>query len=185
LQSLQEIDPVKAKDLAVDLLATINKNPVIYESLVAISKVDLDEAILQATRYDNNPSPAIHAARAAIYARKGSGVTLDFFKNQKSKELSIDYLEEFITSLALFLSKQNDNVQREGLDLIRSGFYLQGPLPQYRRFYTITGLINHMAVETNPAYKESLRLLIKELYHQEDDPYLKGLLEEAFSALLD
>ncbi len=185
LQSLAELDPQKAKAVAIGLLESTNKNPVIYESLIAIANVDVDAAAMQATRFDNNPSPAIHAAFAAIYAKKGSGASLDFFRNEKSKNISIDYLEEFITSFALYLSRQDAATQQQGMDLIKSGFFLQGPVPQYRRFYVITGLINHYAVESNEAYKENLRLAIKELYGQEKDPYLRDVLKEGFGDILD
>src|SRR4030095_14259591 len=51
LESLMEIDPGKAKDLALRLLDTTDKNPIIYEALKAIAAVDIDEALRQATRY--------------------------------------------------------------------------------------------------------------------------------------
>lgn len=185
LQSLIELDPLKAKELAISLLQSTNKNPVIYESLIAISNVDVNEAVLQATRFDNNPSSAVYAARAAIYAKKGNGISFDFFANEKAQNISIDYLEEFITAFARYLSNQDATTQQKGLVLLKSDFFLKGPIPQYRRFYMITGLVEQFTAETNAEYKEKLRLTIKHLYEQEKDPYLREVLEDGFKELLD
>ncbi len=185
LQSLIDLDPLKAKDLAINLLQSTDKNPVIYESLIAISNVDVNEAVLQATRFNTNESAAIYAARAAIYAKKGSGISFDFFTSEKAQKISIDYMEEFIRAFALYLSKQNAETQQKGLNLIKSDFFLKGPIPQYRRFYLITGLVEQYMVEENTAFKEKLRLTIKDLYEHETDPYLKEVLEEGFKELLD
>jgi hypothetical protein len=140
---------------------------------------------LQATRFDNNPSAAVYAARAAIYAKKGSGISLDFFKNEKAKSLPVDYLEEFASSLALFLSKQDAVTQQKGLDLLKSDFYLKGPLPQYRRFYIITGLVSRYNQEFNATFKEKLKATINSIYQQEEDSYLKEVLRESFGDLFD
>ena len=185
LQSLAELDPEKAKDVAINLLQSTDKNPVIYESLIAISNVDIDEAILQATRFDSNPSPAVYAARAAIYAKKGSGISLEFFQNEKARNIPLDYLEEFVSALALFLSKQDAVTQQRGLELLKSDFYLNGPVPQYRRFYIITGLINRYNQEFNAAFKEKLKATINAVYQQEEDSYLKEVLRESFGDLFE
>ena len=176
---------VKAKDVAINLLQTTNKNPVIYESLIAISNVDVDEAVLQATRFDNNPSPSIYAARAAIYAKKGSNISYEFFTNEKAKNIPLDYLEEFISSFATYLSKQDAATQQKGLDLIKSDFFLNGPITQYRRFYIITGLAKRYNEEFNAAFKEKLRTTMVAIYNQEKDSYLKEVLKESFGDLLD
>lgn len=178
LQSLLSLDPAKAKDLAISLLETTKKSPVIYEALIAVANVDVDAAILQATKFDNNTSDAVYAARAFLFAKKGSGASSDFFRNAKAKKISLDYLEEFVTAYALYLSKQDAATQQKGLDQIRSGFFMDGPVPQYRRFYTIAALSAHYAVETNAAYKASLRSVMRDLYNQETDPYLKEVLKE-------
>ena len=185
LQSLAELGSLRAKDLAIDLLKTTNKNPVIYDALIAIANIDVDEAVLQATRFDNNPSPAIHAARAAVYARKGSSISFDFFSNEKAKSVPLDYLEEFIKSFALYLSKQEVAVQQKGIDLLKSDFFLTGPNPQYRRFYVITGLVNQYTQETDATFKEKLRLTIREIFSHEKDSYLREVLQGGFGDLLD
>ncbi|MEO5905302.1 MAG: DUF3458 domain-containing protein, partial [Saprospiraceae bacterium] len=185
LQEMMELDPVKAKLLAEKMLETTTKNPVVYDALMAIAKTDLDAAILQATRFQNNPSPAIYAAQAGLYARKGTGINLEFFKTDRAKNIPIDYLEEFITALALYLSKQEATVQQEGIDLLKSTFYLNGPIPEYRRFYLITGLMAQYTIETNQAFKNSLQQTIKYIYEQEKDDYLKEVLREGFGSVLE
>ena len=79
LQALTELSPEKARDLAVEMLKTTDKTPVIYDALIAVSNVDPDEAVVQAKKFENNPSIAIYAARAAIYAKKGSGADYNFY----------------------------------------------------------------------------------------------------------
>lgn len=185
LQSLMELDSQKAKIVAEKLITTTKKNPVIFDALTAIAAVDLDAALQHATRFQNNPSPALYAAQANLYAKKGSGVTIDYFKSEQAKKIPIDYLEEFITSLALYLSKQSAQVQQEGLDLIASDFYLQGPIPQYRRFYLLTGLWGQYVVEMNNSYKNQLKKTIKKVYEGESDTYLRQILKEGFGAVLD
>src|SRR5687768_1538310 len=184
LQSLTSLDPVKAKDLAVSLLETSNKNPIIYEALRAIAFIDIDAALSYAAKYENNPSDAVFAARASLYAKKGT-IPFEFFTSERAKNISLDYLEEFIVSFAQYLSKQDQATQQKGIDLIKSGFFQQGPVPQYRRFYIITGLINHYASDGSTLYKENLRQLIKYLYEQETDPYLKEVLGEGLREFID
>lgn len=184
LQSLVELDPEKAKDLAINMLQTTDKNPVIYDALLAVANVDADEAMRQAERFENNPSQAVYAARAAIYAKKGSSVSYDFYTNEKARNMPVDYLEEFITSFALYLSKQDAATQQKGFDLIKSDFFLTGPLQQYRRFYVITGLVNQYVVEFNMTFKEKLKAVIKDVYDQEDDSYLREVLKEGFGEML-
>jgi hypothetical protein len=185
LQKLMELDPPKARIMAERLLETTKKNPVIYDALMAIANEDLDAALLQATRFQNNTSPAIFAAQAALYARKGSGINLDYFRSERARSLPIDYLEEFIGAFAEYLSKQNASIQQQGLDMVRSNIYLTGPIPQYRRFYLITGLMSQYTKETNASFKENLRQTMKYLYSQEPDDYLKEVLREAFGDVLE
>ncbi|MDQ3015503.1 MAG: M1 family metallopeptidase [Bacteroidota bacterium] len=185
LQVLAPLDEMKAKLVAEKLLETTKKNPIIYDALMAISKIDLNAAILQTTRFQSNESPALYAIQAELYARKGSGVTLDYFKSEKAKSISIDYLEEYITSFALFLSKQPEAIQQQGLDLLKTDFYLQGPVPQYRRFYILTGLLEQYNKESNAAYKDKLRQTIKAIYANEPDDYLREILKEGFGNILD
>ena len=83
LESLANLDPLRAKDLAIRLLDSTDKNPIIYLALISIAAVDIDEALRQATRYDQNNSPAIYAARADLYAKKGSGTSDEIFKDER------------------------------------------------------------------------------------------------------
>jgi len=167
------------------MLQTTNKNPVIYDALMTIANVDVNEAALQSTRFDNNQSPAIYVARASIYAKKGSGVSFDFFKDDRAKNIPVDYLEPFITSFALFLSKQDAATQQRGIDLMKSDFFLTGPTQEYRRFYLITGLVNHYNVETNATFKAKIKSLIREIFEQEKDSYLREVLESGFPDILN
>lgn len=185
LQSLIEIAPEEAKVLAIDMLKSTDKTPIIYDALIAISNVDPDQAMIEAKRFENHPSLAIYAARASVYAKKGSGADYNFYTDAKAKNIPIDYLEQFISSFALFLSKQDAVTQQKGLDLIKSGYFLSGPVPQYRRFYVITGLISQYSGEFNQAYKQKLRDTIKAIYAEEQDSYLREVLESSFGELLD
>ena len=97
------VDPMKAKEIAIDMLETSDKTPVIYAALRAVAAVDIDEAVHWVTHFKDNPSPAIYAAKAAIYAQKGNIVALDFFTTEKAAQIHEDYLEEFISAMALYL----------------------------------------------------------------------------------
>lgn len=185
LQSLLQLDPSKARILAEQLLATTDKNPVIYDALMAIADEDIDAALLQAKKFENNPSPAIYAALAGLHARKGSGITIDYFKTERAKNIPIDYLEEFISAFSEYLSKQDAAGQQEGLALLKSDFFLQGHIPQYRRFYLITGMMSQYTKEANPTFRENLRQAMKYLYEREQDDYLREVLREAFGELFE
>ncbi|MEP6646679.1 MAG: M1 family aminopeptidase [Saprospiraceae bacterium] len=185
LQSLKDLAPDKAKVYALKLLETTEKTPVIYLALTAIAAVDIDEALRQATRYDQRSSPAIYAARAELFAQKGSGASLAFFKDDKAKILPVDYLEEFIASLAKYISGQSSTVQDEGLKLLNSEFYLQGPNRDYRRFYVILGLVKQYREEHDGALKNNLLILIKKHYSLETKSYLKDALKQGLGDMLD
>src|SRR5688500_747314 len=101
------------------------------------------------------------------------------------KNIPMDYLDKHIGSIELLLSKQDAATQQKGLDLIRSGYFLSGHVPQYRRFYVLTGLISQYSNEFNQAYKEKLRDTIKAIYAQEEDSYLREVLSSSFGELLD
>ena len=68
---------------------------------------------------------------------------------------------------------------------MKSNFFLSGPNQEYRRFYLITGLVDHYASELNMTYREKIREIIKAIYAQEKDSYLKEVLKEGFGEILD
>ncbi len=185
LESLMGVDDEKAKDVALKLLKTTDRIPVIYACLQAIAAVDVAEASRQYEQFKNNPSPAIYAAGATINAKSGTGLTLDFFRTEKAANISDDYLEEFIGALTLFLSSQPTAIQDEGLALIDSDFYLRTKDPEYRRFYLITGMLNQYAEDVDPVYQAKLLATINSLYKKEPNEYLRSVLKEGLGDLLD
>ncbi len=185
LESLGNLDPVQAKDLAMRLLDSTNKNPIIYLALKSIAAVDIDEALRQATRYDHNNSSAIYAARADLYAKKGSGTSLDFFKSEHAKNLPLDYLEDFIVSFVKYIYTQSQVVQDEGLQLLNSEYYLQGPGRENRRFYLIMGLARQYMEQNDGSYKSRLLEAIKRQYSKETNSYLRDALKEGLGDLID
>ena len=185
LESLMGVDDDKAYNVALKLLRTTDRIPVIYACLQAIAAVDVQEASRQYEQFKNNPSPALYAAGATIYAKSGSGITLDFFRTDKAANVSDDYLEEFIGALTLFLSGQPTAVQDEGLAIIDSDFYLRTKDPEYRRFYLITGMLNQYAEDTDPVYQAKLLATINSLYDKETNEYLRSVLKEGLGDLLD
>jgi aminopeptidase N len=184
-ESLRETDPMKAKEIAIDLLETSGKTPVIYSALKALAAVDIDEAVHWVTHFKDNPSPAIYTAKAAIYAEKGNIVNLDFFTTAKAAQIDEDYLEEFIGAMALFMSKETSAIQDKGLGIVDSDFFLKTANPEFRRFYLITGLLKQYAEETNTNYKDKLLTTINSLYNKETNEYLRGVLKEGLGDLLD
>ena len=185
LESLMSVDADKAKEVALKLLKTTNRIPVIYSSLQAVAAVDVDEASKQFTQFQDNPAPAIYAAGATIYAKSGKGISLDYFRTDRAANISDDYLEEFIGALSLYISGQSSAMQVEGLALIDSDFYLRTVAPEYRRFYLITGMLNQYAEEKDPVYKAKIMATINSLYKKETNEYLRSVLKEGLGDLLD
>jgi hypothetical protein len=179
------VDPEKAKEVALKLLKTTNRIPVIYSSLQAVAAVDVDEASRQFSQFENNPAPAIYAVGATIYAKSGKGITLDYFRTDRAANIIDDYLEEFIGALALYISGQSSAVQDEGLALIDSDFYLRTVSPEYRRFYLITGMLNQYSDDKDPVFKAKIMATINSLYKKETNEYLRGVLKEGLGDLLD
>jgi len=186
LESIAELDKWKAKEIALRLLDSTDRVPIIYSALKAVAAVDIDEAIHRIAHYQDNPSPAIYVAKASIYAQKGNIVKLDFYTTEKAAKIDENYLEEFIGAMALFMSGEPADVQDEGLKTIDSEFYIWSvPDWQYRRFYLITGLLKQYAEEKESGYQAKLLNTIKSLYNKETNEYLKGVLKESLGELLD
>jgi hypothetical protein len=185
LESLMKTDAWKAKEIALHLLDSTDKTPVIYTALHAIAAVDVDEAIHQLSHFQNNMSSAVLAVKASIFAKKGNAVDLDFYTSKEAAGIHENYLEEFISAMALFMSGQPSTVQQKGLAIIDSDFYLKAKDPQYRRFYLITGLLKQYSEETNMVYQSKILDTIKSLYNKETSEYLRGVLKEGLGELLD
>jgi len=185
LESLASLDKMKAKEIALRLLPTANRTPVIYAALKAVQAVDIDNAIHWVAHFEENTSSALYAVQASIFAQKGNMVPMDFFTNERAQQISDDYLEEFIGAMALFLSAEKPAVQDSGLAIIKSDFFLQTPDPEYRRFYLITGLLNQYVNEKDFVYQGKMLETIRSLYHDETSEYLKGILKEGLGELLD
>ncbi len=185
LESLSHLDPEKAKTYAVKLLDSTTKTPVIYLALTSIGAVDVDEALRQSTRFKENTSPAIYAARAALYAQKGSGTSLEFFRDQRAKDLPVDYMEDFIMSLTKYISIQAPSVQASGLQMLGSDIYLKGPNPEYRRFYLILGLVKYYREASEGNFKSQVVALIKQHYRLETNEYLKDALKQGLGDMLE
>ena len=185
LESLTELDKNKAKEVALQLLKTTEKVPVISAALKAVAAVDIDEAIHQLAHFRHIESPAMYAVEATIYAKKGNAVSLDYFMTPQAAQVSDEYLEDFIGAMALYLSGQPAVVQDQGLKVIDSNFFLQTADPQYRRFYLITGLLNQYVQEKDKTYHEKILDTIRSLYNKETNEYLRGVLKEGLGDLLD
>ena len=123
--------------------------------------------------------------RASIYAKRDSGLTLEYFKTPEAAAIDENYLEELIAALARFLASQSSAVQAEGLALVDSDFFLKTQENTYRRFYLITGLLTQYNEETNEYYKGRLLTTIRSLYSKESDDYLKSVLKEGLGDLVD
>ncbi len=185
LESLSESDPQKAKDIAVRLLERTDKVPIIYASLLAVAEVDIDEAMHWVTHFEGSESEALYVARASIAARKEDSITLDYFFTDKAAKLTDDYLEEYIASIALFLSSQPAAVQQSGLNKIDSPFFLNTKDPEYRRFFLITGLLRQYSLEEDVIYQDAILQTINSLYQKETSEYLKSILKDGLGDLLD
>jgi hypothetical protein len=185
MESLAEADKWKAKEIALRLLDSTDRVPVIYSALNVVAAVDLDEALHRAAHYQDHPSPALYAARASIYAKKGNAVTLDFYTSDKAAAMPEEYLEEFIGAMALYLSGQPSAIQDKGLGIINSDFFLKTKYPEYRRFYLITGLLRQYGQEEDSVYQAKIMATINSLYQKETNEYLRSVLKEGLGDLLD
>lgn len=184
-QGLSELDPLKAKEIAIDLLETTDKAPVIYSALTTLAKSDLDEALHQVSHFQNHPADAVFSAEATIFAQKGNLLTLDYFKTPRAARIKDEFLEEVIGALALYLSGQPPIEQDKGLNLINSDFFLQTADPQYRRFYLITGLIRQYSLEQNVDFQQKILNTVKQIYSNETNEYLRSVLKDGLGELLD
>lgn len=182
---LSPLDPIKAKGIAIELLETTDKAPVIYSALSALTSSDLDEALHQVSHVQNHPADAVFAAEANIFALKGGILTLDYFKTPRAAGIKDEFLEDLIAALALYLSGSSAEEQEMGFSLIRSDFYLKTADPQYRRFYLITGLLRQYGREQQEGFQQKLLDTVKYLYHQETNEYLRSVLKDGLGDLLD
>ncbi len=185
LESMMEIDQNKARDIAVHMISSAKRVPIIYTALKAIAEVDVDEAAQQLSRFEDENADAIYVIRANIYAKKGDGLTLDYFKTPQAAAINENYLEEFIDALTLYLSAAPVSVQDEGIALINSGFFLKGDSHDYRMYYLITGTLNQYNEEGAGPYKDKLRHTIRSLYAAVKDDYIKGVLKEGLGDMVD
>ena len=185
LESLRELDPEKANDVAIKILQTTDKVPMIYSSLLTIADRDLDDAAHWLSHFKDIDAPSLYAAHAAIYARKGTGLNLEYFKTKESAQMKEDYLQDYIGAMALYLSRQQPSIQDEGLALVESDFFLRTADNEYRRFYLITGLLGQYYQEENEIFKSKLLSSIKNMYNKETNEYLRSVLQEGLGDLLN
>jgi aminopeptidase N len=185
LESLRELDPEKANEVALKILQTSDKVPMIYSSLLTIAAHDQDDAIHWLTHFKDMDAPALYAARAVIYAPKGTTLNLDYFRTKESAQMKEDYLQDYIGAMAQYLSRESTKIQDEGLALVTSDFFLRTADNEYRRFYLITGLLGQYYQEENESYKTRLLSAIKDMYNQETNEYLRSVLQEGLGDLLD
>jgi aminopeptidase N len=185
LESMIEVDKNKARDMAVHILKTAKRVPIIYTALTAIADVDVDEAVQQLSHFENENADAIYVVRASILAKKGNGLSLDYFKAPQAAAINENYFEDLIKALTLFLSSAPTNVQDEGMALINSNFYLTGSEPDYRIYYLITGTLNQYNEEKTSPFKDKLRDTIHSLYGKVKDDYIKGVLKQGLGDMVD
>jgi aminopeptidase N len=185
LESLMNVDKEKASQVAIHLLPSAKRIPLIYTALTAIAEVDVDEAIRQLGNFENERADAIYAVRASIYAQKGNMLTLDYFKTPQAATIDENYFEELIKALTRYLSESPESVQDTGIALINSDFYLKVSQPDNRLYYMITGIINQYDQEADGPFKQKLREAIRTIYHKVKDDYLKGILKQGLGDLVD
>jgi len=185
LESLVEMDENKAKDAAIHFLKTADRVPMIYAAINAVSKVDVDEAVQQLSHFENQSADAMYALRASVLAKKGSGLSLDYFKTEQAARINENYLEELINAMARFLSAAPVTTQDEGLSLLNSNFYIAEGNADYRLYYMITALVNQYNEESNESFKDKLRDSIRSLYAKVKDDYLKGVIKEGLGDMVD
>ena len=178
-------DTAITKQLAVHLLDTTDKVPIIYSSLKVLASTDVDEAIHWLAHVKDQSAPAIYAVKAEIFAKKGNLLTLDFFTNDTAAQMTDGYLEDFIATMAFFMAGESAAVQDKGLAIIDSDFFLQTEYPAYRRFYLITGLLKQYMMEGSSPYQTKILNTVKSLYSKETDEYLRGVLKEGLGELVD
>jgi hypothetical protein len=157
----------------------------IYAAISAIAKVDVDEAVQQLSHFENERADAIYALRADVLAKKGSGLSMDYFKTEQAAKINENYLEELITAMARFLSSAPVTTQDEGLSLLNSNFYITEGNADYRLYYMITALVTQYNEEPGDPYKDKLRDTIRSLYGKVKDDYLKGVIKEGLGDLVD
>ena len=184
LESLMNLDPVKAKEVAVHFLKTASRAPMIYAALKAVAAADVDEAVTQLARFENAEWDAVYAVRASIYEKKGGLLTLDYFKTPQAAAIHENYLEELIGAMLNYLATQPASVQEEGLALIRSDFFL-GKSSDYRTYFLINSLVLQYNEETNSAFKTKLHDAIRGLYIKIEDDYIKSIVKEGLGDLVD
>jgi hypothetical protein len=90
----------------------------------------------------------------------------------------LDYLEDFVVALVSYLSSQPQSVQNEGLQLLNSEFYIQGPNKQYRRFYLLVALAKQYSELHEGTFKTGVLGAIKNHYAKETNDYLKSALKQ-------
>jgi len=178
-------DTARAKQIALRLLDTTNKVPIIYAALKTVAATDIDEAIHWLAHVKDHSPPAIYAIKAELFAQKGNMLDLDFFTTDTAARMSDGYLEDFISSMALFMSGESSALQDKGLAIIDSDFFLRTQYPQYRRFYLITGLLKQYSLEEGGPYQTKILDTVKSLYNKETDEYLRGVLKEGLGELVD
>ena len=185
LESLIEIDPEKAHVIAPRILKATNKVPLIYTALNAIAKVDPNEAAMQFKPYEKNESDAMYAIKASIYAQQAKALTLDYFKTPQASSIDEIYIEDFIHAFAEYLSTAPAEIQQEGIALMKSDYYLNGPDPEYRMYYIITGISYQYYAEDKGPYRTELLNAMRSIYKKIQDDYLKGELKAGFGNLLE
>jgi aminopeptidase N len=186
LETLRESENPVAKDLAVKVLQTTNKEPLIYSALMTLAYADTDDAVHWLTHFKDMKGDAIYTARAVINARyKGGDLNLQYFKTKEAARIKEEYINDLIGALAYYLSGQPDEVQDQGLKLAESDFYLNAPDPEYRQLYIITGLLQQYGIEENEEFQDKLIASVNTIYDQMSDEYLKGILKEGLGDLID
>ena len=112
-------------------------------------------------------------------------MSIEFFKDERAKNLPLDYLEDFIMSLIKYISNQSPAIQEQGFKLMNSEFYLQGPGQEYRRFYLILALAIEYRDQKDSNFRNSLLATLKSNYNKETNSYLKGALKHGLGNMVD
>ena len=185
LQVLNEAEYRGSDSLAIALLESSDHPLVIYEGLNTLRVSDPDEAFHRAAHCKDHSSSAVQAAVARIYATRDDMVNLDYFTTPKGATIRDEYLEDWISAMAMYMSRQPGEIQDKGLAIIDSDFFLKTPEPEYRRIYLITGLVNQLNEEISDDYLDKILDTIQSIYEKEPDVEIKELLKEGLGELLD
>jgi len=184
LETLGEIDSTRVLVLADRVLAEGSRPVLLATALRAKARVDPAGALALASTMTDQTSAAIQSTRLVILAEQGQADE-SLFLAPAIAGIRDEFLQDVIYAYARYLSDRPAAEQAAGLQRITSDHFRRVSDPQYRRYYTIGGLVTQYNEEPDNAYSAMIVNAIRDLYEQETDEYLREVLKEALGGLVD